>query len=106
MPRRTFSKVVPSDPSSAVTVALTQESLPVDTFGVHVAIAGGRAAELAGKAIKPTPRAAAEAKSNVRRFLVLMYGSPPCPGGSSQPPLYPCRETTRNLPPKRMTCAN
>ncbi len=87
VPSLMFSYAAPSDPSTAVTVPFTQESLPVDALGVQVGTTGGAAAELAGKAIKPTPRAAAEAKSNAMRLLVLIYGSPPCAGAATQPPL-------------------
>ena len=82
-----FSYAAPSDPSTAVIVPLTQESLPVEALGVQVGTTGGAAAALAGRAIKPTPRAAAEAKSNAIRLLVRMYGSPPCLGAATQPPL-------------------
>ena len=47
--------------------ALDQESLNVEGLGVQVGTVGGKAAALAGKAIKPTPRAAAEARSNAIR---------------------------------------
>jgi hypothetical protein len=51
-----------------------QESLP-GVFGkVQAGTTGGRAAALVGKAIKPTPRAAAEARSNVIRLVVHMGG--------------------------------
>src|SRR5687768_2676968 len=57
-PSRAFSSVVPIDPSSAATLSVTQESLFVEALGVQVGTTGGAAAELAGKAIKPTPKAA------------------------------------------------
>jgi hypothetical protein len=81
--RRTFSYAAPIDPSRAVTVPLTQESLPVEALGTQGCIGGGAAAALAGRAISPTPSAAAEANSKPSRFLVRIYGSPPCTGGSS-----------------------
>ena len=44
----------------------------------EAAILGSAAAALPGKAMKPTPRAAAETTSAAIRLLVRMYGSPPC----------------------------
>jgi hypothetical protein len=86
-PRPTFSVVAPSDPSNALTRSVSQESLPEVAGKAQVGTTGGVAAALPGKAIKPTPRAAAEAKSNAMRFLVLMYGSPPCAGQLPTTPL-------------------
>ena len=50
-----------------------QESLPAVTGNVQVGTTGGAAAALVGKAIKPTPRAPAEARSNAIRLLERMY---------------------------------
>jgi hypothetical protein len=57
-----------------VAKSLPQESLPAVTGNVQVGTTGGTAAALLGKAIKPTPRAPAEARSNAIRLLERIDG--------------------------------
>src|SRR6185295_24896 len=94
-PSLMFSSVEPIGGASAVVRSVPQESLPAPAGGVHVGTTGGAAAELAGKAIKPTPRAAAEHKSSAMRLLVRMYGSPPCVARAASNHPCPCAATRK-----------
>jgi hypothetical protein len=72
-PRRMFSNALPIGFGVPVVRIVPQESLP-GVFGkTQAGTGGGAAAALDGKAIKPTPRAAAEARSNPTRFLVRIH---------------------------------
>ena len=68
------SSVAPIGAATAVVRIVPQESLPAVTGAYRSGQPAAPAAALAGKAIKPTPRAAAEARSNAMRLLVRMYG--------------------------------
>ncbi len=72
MPKRMFSSTPPIGGATAVVRTVAQESLPAVTGKVQVGTTGGAAAALDGKAIKPTPRAPAEAKSSAIRLLERM----------------------------------
>ena len=73
MPRRIGSNTPPIGALTAVVRIVPQESLPVVFGKVQLGTTGGAAAALPGKAIKPTPRAAAEARSNPIRLLVRIH---------------------------------
>src|SRR5687767_40022 len=64
------SNVPPDGGANAFTRSVAQESLPAVAGNVQLGTDRGAAAALAGKAIRPTPRAAAEARSNAIRLLL------------------------------------
>ncbi len=75
-PTPTGSSTPPSGGVTALTRSVVQESLPAVFGNVHVGTTGGAAAELAGKATKPTPTATAMARTTVDRLLVRVARTP------------------------------